>query len=178
MACPLQLDNFVMLYLNSRVDVIDIGDAGISLNKVRSYTAQSVYLSQRGHNLIIDFLRRFHHNSPIELVLCLARCSRIGLFFRLCLETFKFHFNNIWSLLTVQAAEVHVFDVAVSREPRRHPVLFRPVSKAQDAPPVKAGPRPYQSHSIPPDLLPWNSYEGSPSASELLRSFSQHSGHL
>lgn len=69
-----------MLYLNSRVDVIDIGDAGISLNEVRSYTAQSVYLSQRVHNLIIDFLRRFHHNSPIELVLCLARCSRIGPF--------------------------------------------------------------------------------------------------
>lgn len=45
-------------------------------------------------------------------------------------------------------------------------------------PTVGAGAPPYQSHSIPPDLLPWNSYEGSPSASELLRSFSQHSGHL
>lgn len=155
MVCPLQIDNFVMLYLNSRVDVIDIGDAGISLNEVRSYTAQSVYLSQRGHNLIIDFLRRFHHNSPIELVLCLARCSRIGPFL---LPQALLH--HIRPLLAVQAAEVHVFDVAVSREPRRHPVLFRPVSKAQDAPPVavkppvKAGARPYQSHSIPPDLLP------------------------
>ena len=70
----------------------------------------------------------------------LARCSRIGLFFRLCLETFKFHFNNIRALLAVQAAEVHVFDVAVSRKPRRDSVLFRPVRKAQDAPPITVKP--------------------------------------
>ena len=117
----------------------------------------------------------YPHHIPLRLAPVLAE----GLFF--CL---KLYLHHVLPLLTVQAAEVHVFDVAVSREPRRHPVLFRPVSKAQDAPPVavkppvKAGPRPYQSHSIPPDLLPWNSYEGSPSASELLRSFSQHSGHL
>lgn len=86
--------------------------------------------------------------------------SSEGLFFCLCLETFKFHFNNARPLFAGVQAEPHVFDVAVSREPRRDSVLFRPVRKAQDAAPVAvkptvgAGARPYQSHSMPPDLLP------------------------
>jgi hypothetical protein len=109
--------------------------------------------------------------------------SSEGLFFCLCLETFKFHFNNARPLLAGVQAEPHVFDVAVSREPCRDSVLFRPVRKAQDAAPVAvkptvgAGAPSYQSHSIPPDLLPWNSYDGIPSASEPLRSFSRHSEH-
>ena len=76
------------------------------------------------------------------------------------LPPFKFHFNNIWALLTVQTAKVHVFDVAVFRKKRRNSIFFRPVRKAQDAPPitvkptVKAWARPYQSNSILPDLLP------------------------
>lgn len=83
-----------------------------------------------------------------------------GLFFCLCLETFKFYFNNVRPLLAVQAAKVHVFDEPISSRPRWDSVFLRPICEAQDAAPitvkptVKAGARPYQSHSIPPDLLP------------------------
>ena len=92
---------------------------------------------------------------PHHIPLRLAPVPAEGLFF--CL---KLYLHHVLPLLTVQAAEVHVFDEPVSRRPRRDSVLFRPVRKAQDAPPitvkptVKTGARPYQSHSIPPDLLP------------------------
>ena len=94
------------------------------------------------------------HLARIALTGVSVFCSSIFL------PPLKFHFKHIRPLLAVQAAEVHIFDVAVSRKPRRDSVLFRPVSKAQNAPPitvkptVMAGARPYQSHSMPPDLLP------------------------
>lgn len=100
---------------------------------------------------------------PPEYSMHLARIALTGVSVfcsSIFLPPFKFHFKHVRPLLAVQAAEVHVFDEPVSRRPRRDSVLFRPVSKAQDAPPitvkptVKAGARPYQSHSIPPDLLP------------------------
>lgn len=94
------------------------------------------------------------HLARIALTGVSVFCSSIFL------PPFKFHFNNARPLLTVVQTEPHVLDEPVPGRPRRNTVLFRPVSKAQDAPPVAVKPtvkewaRPYQSHSIPPDLLP------------------------
>lgn len=100
-----------------------------------------------------------------------------GLFFCLCLRSFKFHFNNVRPLLAVQAAEVHVFDEPVSRRPRRDSVLFRPVREARDAPPITVKPtqaaRAYYTHACP---ITW--YSGIPPVSDSLRSFSQQAEHL
>ena len=73
----------------------------------------------------------------------LARIALMGVSI-FCSSTFippfKFHFNNIWSLLAVQTAKVHVFDEPVPGRPRRNSIFFRPVRKTHDTPPVTVKP--------------------------------------
>ena len=109
------------------------------------------------------------HLARIALTGVSVFCSSIFL------PPFKFHFKHVRPLLAVQAAEVHVFDVAVSRKPRRNSVLFRPICEAQDAAPVTVKPtkaaRAYYTHACPKI-----SYSGVSSTSEPPRIFFQHSG--